>query len=98
MPVAHRIIGAAVEIEYAEHAVFDGQNINVACGAGTFQVARVTLRNGAISSWQVITYQFSSDIDREHFEGRLEQTLTVPEPAAMALFLLGIIVPLRRNC
>ena len=71
------VLGGATDILPGSVLTFGTQNLNISwspmpgsnSGAGTFQVARVTLKDTADGTWQFLGWQTGS-IDAELFEGR----------------------------
>ena len=93
------LTGPTTDIEPGSSLVFDDQTLSIAwaltggsnSGPGTFEVARVTLKDGAIGTWKFKGWETGGD--GEDFEG----LLPIPEPGTVGLVLLGGLALLGRR-
>lgn len=96
-------IGAAVDIEALppRSATFSDQLLDLAwgptggsnSGPGTFQVARVTVKDGAEGTWKFHGWQSGGETGT--YEGRLP--VFIPEPATLLVLFLGSLMYLLRK-
>jgi len=99
------VFGGAIDIPGGSpQTIFNTQNLNIAwippfgntTGPGTFQVARVTLKNTADGTWKFLGYG-TDGANPELFEGPIVDGVPLPEPATLGLLLLGSLTLLRRR-
>ena len=100
MPPTYSVIGPPVDIDPASSLVFDDQTLSITwaaaggaeSGPGTFQVARVTLKDDATGTWRFMGWETGAD--GQYFEGTLAD---IPEPATLGLLVIGGLLLLRRR-
>ena len=98
-PAPVTALTGAVTIEPGSSLTFDDQDLNIQwfvdggqdSGPGTFQVARLTVRDGATGSWRFMGFEDGGD--GQYFEG----SLPIPEPATVGLLLMGGLAMIRRR-
>ena len=103
-PTPTMVFGGATDIIPGSVLTFNTQNLNVSwipmfgnnTGPGTFQVARVTLKDTADGTWQFRGWQ-TGGIDAALFGGSIVDGVPLPEPATLSLLLLGSLTLLRRR-